>query len=252
MNKKIPLDDDGKNFLCNLSDGDGRFLLNRIEEIYSLNIDHNISIDELGDIIHKKPMTYDKNNDSHYSLISAFHKSLRGSDPDAALYWFSRMIEGGEDPKYIGRRLIRCASEDIGLADPHALTISLNALESYKILGSPEGELCLAEAIIYVATCPKSNAVYNAYNESRKLARATGSLNPPKHIINAPTKFMKEQGFFEGYIYDHDTKDAFSGQNYFPDGMKRPNLYIPNERGFEREIKKRLEWWNNIRKNKIT
>lgn len=248
LGKPIRVLDEAKRALCGISDGDARYLLNRIEEISEIDLDHDLSLQELGEFIHKKLKAYDKRADEHYNLISAFHKSIRGSDPDSALYWFSRMLSGGENPMYIARRLVRAAVEDIGIADPNALVIVMNAVDAYNFLGSPEGELAIAEAVVYVATAPKSTAVYNAYNEARKYADDNGCFPPPKYILNAPTKFMKEQGYGDGYIYDPDTEQSFSGQNYFPEGLKRENFYRPNERGFEREIKKRLDWWNKHRK----
>lgn len=217
------------------SQGDARHLLNMIENI------------EGGLRIQKKPPLYDRHQEGHYNLISALHKSVRGSDPDAALYWFTRMLEGGEDPLYLARRLIRMATEDIGLADPEALTIALNGWNVYKMLGSPEGELALAQVVIYLALSPKSNAVYTAYENARKLASDTGHLDPPKHILNAPTKFMKEFGYGQGYQYDHDLPEGFSGDSYFPDSVERQTFYIPVERGFEREMKKRLEYFQKLR-----
>jgi putative ATPase len=195
----------------------------------------------------RRAAKYDKSGDEHYNLISALHKSVRGSDPDAALYWFARMLEGGEDPRFLARRITRMAVEDIGLADQNAMGICLQAWETYERLGSPEGELALAEALVYLALAPKSNAVYSAFSDARALARKTGSEPPPKHILNAPTRMMKEQGYGKGYAYDHDQEDAFSGQNYFPEGVKRPVLYQPVERGFERELKKRVEWFASLR-----
>ncbi|MBX7065805.1 MAG: replication-associated recombination protein A [Parachlamydiales bacterium] len=215
--------------------GDGRHLLNMIENL------------EGGLKVQKKLPLYDRHQEGHYNLISALHKSVRGSDPDAALYWFARMLEGGEDPLYLARRMIRMAAEDIGLADPNALTIALNAWNVYKMLGSPEGELALAETIIYLALSPKSNAVYTAYGQARKLAADTGHLDPPNHILNAPTKLMKEFGYGKDYQYDHDLPNAFSGDNYFPESMERQSLYHPVERGFEREMKKRLEYFQKLR-----
>ena len=250
ISKKLNISVEARKTLCKIADGDGRYLLNRVEEIFELNPENELSSEELCKILNNKPAIYDKNSDSHYNLISAFHKSIRGSDPNAALYWFARMLEGGEDPMYIIRRLIRCASEEVGLSDPNALTQAINAKEAYKLLGSPEGELSIAQAIIYVATAPKSNSAYVAYNSARKLAKMSGSLQPPKHILNAPTKFMEEQGFNKGYIYDHNTKEVFSGQNYFPEELPRQNLYSPSNRGFEKEIQKRLDWWDEIRKKK--
>lgn len=201
-------------------------------------------------LVQRRAPLYDKAEEGHYNLVSALHKSIRGSDPDAALYWFARMLEGGEDPRFIARRLTRMASEDIGLADPHALPLCTAAWETYERLGSPEGELALAEALVYLATAPKSNAVYTAFKAARRAAKETGSLMPPMHILNAPTKLMKDVGYSQGYIYDHDTPEAFSGQDYFPDEMERKSFYKPPERGFEREIKKRLDYWNKLRKQK--
>jgi putative ATPase len=195
----------------------------------------------------RRAAKYDKSGDEHYNLISALHKSVRGSDPDAALYWFARMLEGGEDPRFLARRITRMSVEDIGLADPQAQTICLHAWETYERLGSPEGELALAQAVTYLALAPKSNAGYVAYKAARDAARHTGSEPPPKHILNAPTKLMKEQGYGTGYAYDHDAEDGFSGQNYFPETMKRPVFYQPVERGYERELKKRLEWFTKLR-----
>ena len=203
----------------------------------------------MSEILNKRSINYDKHDDEHYNLISALHKSLRGSDVNAALYWFARMLEGGEDPLYIARRLVRFATEDIGLADPNALTQAISAQQAYSFLGSPEGELAICQAVIYLATAPKSNANYVAFKNARRLASQTGSLTPSKHILNAPTKFMKEQGYSEGYVYDPDTPNGFSGQNYFPEGIPRQKLYSPVERGFEREIRKRLEYWERLRKS---
>jgi len=249
-NKALPLDEEARQMLYAMADGDGRYALVMAEALLQSNIKTDLDPDGLADFIQKRPPIYDKSQDSHYNLMSAFHKSLRGSDCDAALYWFSRMLSGGEDPRYIARRMLRFASEDVGLADPQALNISLSAWQSFERLGSPEGDLALAEAIVYLATAPKSNAVYVAYNNARKSAEIYGSLMPPKHILNAPTKMMKNMGYGENYSYDHDTKEGFSGQNYFPEKMKRENFYKPIERGFEREIKKRLDYWESIRKQK--
>jgi putative ATPase len=204
----------------------------------------------VADFVQRRRPLYDKAQESHYNLISALHKSLRGSDCDAALYWFARMITGGEDPRYIARRLTRFASEDIGMADPQALQMALAAWETYERLGSPEGELTLAQLVIYLATAPKSNASYTAFSAARRAADQYGSLMPPKHILNAPTKLMKELGYSAGYEYDHSTEDAFSGQNYFPDDMARQHFYEPVERGFEREVKKRLDYWAGLRAKK--
>jgi putative ATPase len=206
-----------------------------------------LDINGLMEAVQRRAPLYDKSQEGHYNLISALHKAVRGSDVDAALYWLSRMLTGGEHPVYIARRIVRMASEDIGLADPQALPITLAAWEAYERLGSPEGELALAEAVIYLATAPKSNAVYAAYGAARAAAKATGSLMPPAHILNAPTKLMKQLGYGDGYAYDHSTEDAFSGQNYFPDGMAREAFYRPKDRGFEREIGKRLDYWAKLR-----
>jgi putative ATPase len=198
-------------------------------------------------LLARRAALYDKDREEHYNLISALHKSLRGSDPDAALYWFARMLNGGEDPRYIARRLVRFAAEDIGMADPQALTQALAGWETYERLGSPEGELAIAQVVIYLGTAPKSNAIYTAYAAARASAKATGSLMPPAHILNAPTKVMKEMGYGAGYAYDHEAEDGFSGQNYFPETMRREKFYRPHERGFEREILKRLEYWDRLR-----
>lgn len=251
LNRTLFLDEKGKRLLCEMADGDGRYLLNMVEEIINASLnDHVITADELPEILSKRNVLYDKHGDEHYNLISALHKSLRGSDVDAALYWFSRMIAGGENPLYIARRLVRFAVEDVGLADPNALSQAVAAQQAYSFLGSPEGELAICQAVIYLATAPKSNAGYVAFNNARKLAERTGSLMPPKHILNAPTKFMQEQGYSIGYAYDPDTENGFSGQNYFPEGLPRQNLYTPVERGFEREITKRLKYWDMLRKTK--
>ena len=249
LEKGLPLDDDGRDLLMNMADGDGRALYNMIEVLSQLPSDPTLSLDQLTQVVSRRAPLYDKNKEGHYNLISALHKSLRGSDPDAAIYWFSRMLEGGEDPLYIARRLIRFASEDIGLADPQALNQAIAATNAYERLGSPEGELAISQAVLYLATAPKSNANYTAYKRARKKASETGALMPPKIILNAPTKLMKNEGYGEGYIYDHDTQEGFSGQNYFPDKMQREAFYTPPERGFEREIKKRLDYWARLRKN---
>ncbi len=247
----LPLDEDSRKTLCDMADGDGRYLLNMVEDLVA-NLDENriFKSEELPEILAKRNVLYDKHNDEHYNLISALHKSLRGSDVDAALYWFSRMLAGGENPFYIARRLVRFAVEDVGLADPNAINQAIAAQQSYSFLGSPEGELALSHAVIYLATAPKSNAGYVAFNNAKKLAEATGSLMPPKHILNAPNAFMQDIGYSKGYAYDPDTKDGFSGQNYFPEGIKRQKLYNPAERGFEREIQKRLAYWEKLRKLK--
>lgn len=252
LKKELPLDAAGRALLYALADGDGRALYNMVEVLSQLPPRPILSGEELTQVLSRRAPLYDKNKEGHYNLISALHKSLRGSDPDAALYWFARMLEGGEDPLYIARRLIRFASEDVGMSDPQALIQTIAATEAYERLGSPEGELAIAQAVLYLATAPKSNAVYKAYNRARKSAKATGSFMPPKIILNAPTKLMREEGYGEGYIYDHDTKEAFSGQNYFPDEMKRQEFYSPPQRGFEREIKKRLDYWARLRSSLST
>ncbi len=250
IGRKLPLDKQALISLKNMADGDGRYFLTMIEQIYN-QVSKNDIIDTnlLCEIVQKRAPLYDKSDDSHYNLISALHKSVRGSDVDAALYWFARMIDGGENPKYIARRLARMAVEDIGLADPQAMQICIDAWNMYERLGSPEGELALTQALIYLATAPKSNAGYVAYKKVMSRAKKTGSLMPPKHILNAPTAMMKEIGYGDGYQYDPDTKDGFSGQNYFPDEMDREKFYKPVERGFEREINKRLDYWQKLRDN---
>lgn len=248
LGRPLPLDAEARRMLVAMADGDGRHVLNAAEAIYDLAGDRVLGTDELLRLEMRRAPAYDKDREEHYNLISALHKSLRGSDPDAALYWFARMIEGGEDPLYIARRLIRFASEDVGLADPQALLEALAAREAYAVLGSPEGELALVQAVVYLATAPKSNALYRAEKAAREAARSSGSLPPPAHILNAPTKLMKELGYGEGYQYDHDRDDGFSGADYFPEGFERPSLYRPVDRGFEREVKKRLAYWDKLRK----
>lgn len=233
--------------LIAMADGDGRYLLTLVEDLLRSPPAAPLDPAALAAFVHKRPPLYDKAQDSHYNLISALHKSMRGSDCDAALYWLARMLAGGEDPRYIARRMLRFASEDVGMADTQALTITLAAWQAYERLGSPEGELALAHAVIYLATAPKSNASYAAYNAAVRSAGQHGSLMPPKHILNAPTSMMKEQGYGEGYAYDPDTPEGFSGQNYFPDGMRREVFYKPALRGFEREITKRLDYWAGLR-----
>ena len=253
MGQKLPLDEEARNAIIQMSDGDGRALLNLAEEIFvSFSKEASLlSRKDLLEILQKRAPLHDKGGEGHYNLISALHKSVRGSDPDAALYWFARMLLGGEDPSFISRRLIRMSVEDIGLADPKALFITKAAKEAYDYLGPPEGELALAEAVIYLATAPKSNANYIAYKKAVSDAKEYGSLIPPKIILNAPTKLMEEEGYGQGYMYDHDTPDAFSGQNYFPEEMKsRPSYYQPTARGYEVEISKRLECWAKLRKKR--
>lgn len=243
LGRKLPLTADAREALLEMADGDGRAALNLIEQVAAWKTTAPVDAQAMATRLMRRAAKYDKSGDEHYNLISALHKSVRGSDPDAAVYWLGRMLEGGEDPRYLARRITRMAVEDIGLADPAAQRHCLDAWALYERLGSPEGELALAQAVIYLALAPKSNAGYVAYKAARAEARRTGSLMPPAHILNAPTKMMKEQGYGAGYAYDHDAEDGFSGQNYFPDEMKRPVLYAPVERGFERELKKRLDWF---------
>ena len=251
LDKPVPLDGVGKAFLKNLADGDGRYFISLLETVLNEAADNEIlDQKQLETLLQKRLPNYDKSAEGHYNLISALHKSLRGSDPDAALYWLARMVTAGEDMKYILRRLTRFASEDVGLADPNALVQAISAWNSYERLGSPEGDLAVAGLVVYLATAPKSIGVYRAWNQVLPVAKQTGSLMPPKHILNAPTKLMSEIGYGVGYQYDPDTKDGFSGQNYFPDDMERKVFYTPFERGFEREIKKRLDYWNGLRKKK--
>jgi putative ATPase len=247
VDRALPLDGPAREALLEMADGDGRALLNLIEQVAAWKVDGKLDKAALSARLMRRAAQYDKSGDAHYNLISALHKSVRGSDPDAALYWFARMLEGGEDPRYLARRITRMAVEDIGLADPQAQAVCLQSWETFERLGSPEGELALAQAVTYLALAPKSNAGYVAYKGARKAARETGSAPPPKHILNAPTKMMKEQGYGAGYDYDHDAEDAFSGQDYFPEGIKRPVLYAPVERGYERELKKRLEYFAKLR-----
>ncbi|MGE3987415.1 replication-associated recombination protein A [Pseudorhodoplanes sp.] len=249
--KPLPLDDHARASLNRMADGDGRASLTLAEEVWRAARPGEI-FDEaaLQDVVQRRAPIYDKSQDGHYNLISALHKSVRGSDPDASLYYLARMFDAGEDPLYIARRVVRMAVEDIGLADPQALVICNAAKDAYDFLGSPEGELAIAQAVVYVATAPKSNAAYRAYGAAMRAAKQHGSLLPPKHILNAPTRLMKEEGYGRGYAYDHDTADAFSGQNYFPDALPRQTFYDPPERGFEREIRKRLDYWAKIRKDR--
>ena len=238
---------EGRQALRAMADGDGRYLLNMAEQLEAVPEGEPLDAQALADLLARRAALYDRDREEHYNLISALHKSLRGSDVDAALYWFARMLAGGEDPRYIARRLARFASEDIGMADPQALPQTLAAWDAYERLGSPEGELALAQAVIYLGTAPKSNAAYLAIKAAQRSARETGSLMPPAHIVNAPTKLMKSLGYGAGYNYDHEAEDAFSGQNYFPDGMPRARFYEPRDRGFERELAKRLEFWARLR-----
>ena len=247
IDRILPLTDEARSALSVMADGDGRYLLNLVEEIVLLNPDDTLDVADLTKAIQKRAPLYDKSQEAHYNLISALHKSLRGSDADAAVYWLARMLSGGEDPRYIARRLTRFAVEDIGLADPDALPQSLAAWEAYERIGSPEGELAIAQCVVYLATAPKSNAVYRALSQAKKAASETGSLRPPKHILNAPTSLMKDLGYGDGYQYDHNTYEGFSGQDYFPDEMDRANFYQPADRGFEQDVKKRLEYWQKLR-----
>jgi putative ATPase len=247
LGRRLPLTEEARAALRAMADGDGRFLLNLTEETAQLPTEQSLEPDELARLVRRRAPLYDKAQEGHYNLISALHKSLRGSDTDAALYWLARMLAGGEDPIYILRRLTRAAVEDIGLADPQAVVQALAAWDTYDRLGLPEGELAIAQCVIYLTTAPKSNAGYEAYGEARAMARETGSLMPPMHILNAPTRLMRNLGYGKGYVYDHATEEGFSGQNYFPEGVPRRNFYRPGERGFEREIKKRLEYWDKLR-----
>ena len=247
---QLPLDPEARITMRAMADGDGRYLLNLAEQLAAVEDPKPLDVAGLSELLSKRAALYDKDREEHYNLISALHKSLRGSDPDAALYWYARMLEGGEDPRFIARRLVRFASEDIGLADPQALVQALAGWETYERLGSPEGELAIAQVVLYLGTAPKSNAAYVAIGAARRAAKATGSEMPPAHILNAPTKMMKNLGYGAGYAYDHDQEDAFSGQNYFPDGLARQNFYKPRDRGFERELGKRLAHWAKLREEK--
>jgi putative ATPase len=248
VGRALPLDAEARAALRAMADGDGRYLLNMAEQLEALPADA-AELDSVGlqALLALRAALYDRDREEHYNLISALHKSLRGSDPDAALYWLARMLAGGEDPRFIARRLVRFASEDIGLADPQALVQALAAWEAYERLGSPEGELMIVQAVLYLGTAPKSNAAYVAMSEAMRAAKTHGSLMPPAHILNAPTRLMKDLGYGRDYAYDHQQEDAFSGQNYFPDGMDRVAFYRPVARGFEREVSKRLEYWAKLR-----
>jgi putative ATPase len=249
--KPLPLDAEARASLVRMADGDGRAALTLAEEVWrAARPDEIFGWAKLQEVVQRRAPIYDKSQDGHYNLISALHKSVRGSDPDAALYYLARMLDAGEDPLYLARRIVRMAVEDIGLADPQALVITNAAKDAYDFLGSPEGELALAEAVLYVATAPKSNAVYRAFGAAKRTAKEGGSLLPPKHILNAPTKLMQSEGYSAGYEYDHDAPDAFSGQDYFPESLGRQKFYDPPERGFEREIRKRLDYWAKLRKER--
>jgi putative ATPase len=249
--KTLPVDAEARAVLIRMADGDGRAALTLAEEVWrAARAEEIFDAVAIQEVVQRRAPIYDKAQDGHYNLISALHKSVRGSDPDAALYYFCRMVDAGEDPLYLARRIVRMAVEDIGLADPQALVIANAAKDAYDFLGSPEGELAIAQAVIYVATAPKSNAAYIAYGQAMQMAREAGSLLPPKHILNAPTKLMKAEGYGRGYAYDHDQEAAFSGQNYFPDALPRPTFYDPPDRGFEREIRKRLDYWAKLRRER--
>ena len=249
--KPLPLDEQARAVLLRMADGDGRASLTLAEEVWRAAKPGEVfDADGLQRIVQRRAPVYDKGQDGHYNLISALHKAVRGSDPDAALYYLARMLDAGENPLYLGRRLMRMATEDIGLADPQALVVANAAKDAYDYLGSPEGELALAEACVYMATAPKSNAVYTAFKAAKAAAKEYGSLLPPKHILNAPTKLMKEEDYSKGYLYDHDQPEAFSGQDYFPEKMGRHTFYDPPERGFEREIRKRLDYWAKLRRER--
>jgi putative ATPase len=251
--RKLPLTPDARETLIAMADGDGRALITLAEDVLLATKEakgNALSRAELVELVQRRAPLYDKSQDGHYNLISALHKSVRGSDPDASLYWLARMLAGGEDPLYIARRLVRMAVEDIGMADPQALVQTNAAKDAYDFLGSPEGELALAQATVYLATAPKSNAAYVAFGAASRAAKEGGSLSPPKHILNAPTKLMKQEGYGSGYAYDHSEAEAFSGQNYFPDGMERPLFYAPTAYGYEAEVKDRLERWAKIRKER--
>ena len=251
LGRALPLDDEARAMLVRMADGDGRAALTLAEDVLRAAREGEIfDVKTLTDVVQRRAPIYDKSQDGHYNLMSALHKSVRGSDPDAALYWFARMLDAGEDRLYVARRIVRMAVEDVGLADPQALVVSSAAKDAFDFLGSPEGELAIAQALVYVATAPKSNGVYTAFKAAMRAAKDGGSLPPPKHILNAPTKLMKAEGYSEGYAYDHDQPDAFSGQNYFPEKLGRLRFYDPPERGFEREIRKRLDWWAKLRRER--
>jgi putative ATPase len=251
MGKKLPLDEDARQALVGMADGDGRASLTLAEEVWRAARRNEIfDRARLSEVVQRRAPIYDKAQEGHYNLISALHKSVRGSDPDAALYYLARMLDAGENPLFVARRVVRMAIEDIGLADPQALVLANAAKDAYDFLGSPEGELAIAQAVVYVATAPKSNAAYLAFSEAQRLAKQHGSLAPPKTILNAPTKFMREEGYGAGYAYDHDEPEAFSGQDYWPEALGRRKLYEPVERGFEREVKKRLDYWEKLRKER--
>jgi len=247
MGKMLPVTDEARIWLTQQADGDGRYLLNMAETLFNQNIKSSLDVEALQKLLQKRAPLYDKAQEGHYNLISALHKSVRGSDVNAALYWMARMLAGGEDPEFIARRIVRMAYEDIGMADPQAALQAIAAWQTYERLGSPEGELALAQAVIYLATAPKSVSAYKSFGAAKRAAADTGSLTPPPYAMNAPTKLMKNLGYSDGYIYDPDTPEGFSGLNYFPLGMARQEFYRPIERGFEREIKKRVDYWQRLR-----
>ncbi|MGE0670120.1 MAG: replication-associated recombination protein A [Parachlamydiales bacterium] len=249
--KKLNLPEEGRRYLIQLAQGDGRHLLNMLENLQTEAIDtKELDVAHLQQLLQKRAALYDKTGEGHYNLISALHKSVRGSDPQASLYWLARMLEGGEDPQFICRRVIRMANEDVGLADPQASQVAINAWQTYSQLGSPEGELAIAQAVVYLALAPKSNAIYTAFSQAKALAKQTSHLSPPKIILNAPTALMKQMDYGKGYLYDHDELQGFSGQNYFPDEIERTEFYQPVERGFEREMKKRIDYFQKLRENR--
>ena len=248
VGRQIPVTIDARKALKNVADGDGRYLLSMVDELFHFGDRNKLDIEGLSDVVQRRMPLYDKSQDAHYNLISALHKSLRGSDVNAALYWLARMLAGGEDPNYILRRLVRFATEDIGMADPVALSQAVTAWQAFERVGSPEGDLAIAQCTIYLATAPKSNGVYKAFEDAASTAKETGSLLPPKQVLNAPTSMMKELGYGDGYVYDHGVDDAFSGQHYFPEELSEKRFYEPTERGFEKEIKKRLDYWLKLKK----
>jgi putative ATPase len=248
MDRPLPLTREARDALVATADGDGRFLLNQAETLFDVKLDEPLDPAALAQFLQRRVAVYDKDREGHYNLISALHKSLRGSDPQASLYYMARMLTAGEEPLYVLRRLVRFASEDIGLADPQALVQCLSAKEAYDFLGSPEGELAIVQACLYCATAPKSNAAYAAQKAAWRSAKETGSLMPPMNIVNAPTKLMKDVGYGKGYAYDHDAEDGFSGANYWPEGMARQDYYVPTDRGFEAKLRERLAWWDERRR----
>jgi putative ATPase len=247
MDCALPVTEDARSALISSADGDGRFLLNQAETLFAIHIENPLDPQAMAALLQRRMPVYDKDREGHYNLISALHKSLRGSDPQAALYWMARMLVAGEEPLYVLRRLVRFASEDIGLADPQALVQCLAAKQAYEFLGSPEGEVAIVQACLYLATAPKSNAAYKAQKSAWKMARDTGSLMPPAHILNAPTKLMQDIGYGAGYAYDHDSAEGFSGANYWPDALPPAELYQPVKRGFERKILERMQYWDRLR-----